>query len=106
MRLTLSVWNAKRTKFGPIEINAVVDQEAVHLYLTPTVALGLGLPTLDTRSVHDGRRTIEVRYAGPIRLEYRNLTCFCGALVLGTETRLGIIPMGSLRLDARGRPII
>ena len=106
MRLNLSVWNARRTELGPVDVDAVVDPDAVHLCLTPKLALKLGLQTLDTRHVRDGWRTIEARYAGPVRLAYRNVTCFCGALVFGTETRLGLVPMGSLRIDKHGNPII
>jgi clan AA aspartic protease len=63
------------------------------------IALQLKLETESLReiSVADGRKK-QVPYVGPIRVRFENRFCFVGALVLGDEVLLGVVPMEDMDL--------
>ena len=54
---------------------------------------------MDTKEVTlaDGSRKL-APYVGPIELRYRNRVGFAGALVMGDEPLLGVIPMEDMDL--------
>lgn len=39
-----------------------------------------------------------VPYVGPLQIQFENRTCFTGALVMGDEPVLGLVPMGDMDL--------
>ena len=45
----------------------------------------------------DGR-SINVPYVGPIKVKFGERFCYVGALVLGDEVLLGVVPMEDLNL--------
>ncbi len=63
------------------------------------IALQLELDMESKRevTVADGR-SMNVPYAGPIKVEFRDRFCYVGALVLGDEVLLGAVPMEDMDL--------
>lgn len=94
VRADIELANARDDALHPMSVNALVDSGALHLCIPQHVADQLALPVLDRRQVTiaDGNAHT-VDYVGPIRIRFQNRQCLVGALVLGTETLLGAIPM-------------
>ena len=63
------------------------------------IALQLDLEMESKRevTVADGR-SMNVPYVGPIKVEFLDRFCYVGALVLGDEVLLGIVPMEDMDL--------
>jgi clan AA aspartic protease len=91
--------NAANADLKPLSIRALVDTGAAHLCIPQHVALQLGLRAIDEREVvfSDGR-TVVVDYVGPIGVSFKDREAFVGALVLGKEVLLGMIPLSDLDL--------
>ncbi len=91
--------NPRRSELRPVRIRALADTGALTLCIPEHVALQLELETESTReiSVADGRK-MSVPYVGPIRVGFGNRICFAGALVLGDEVLLGVVPMEDMDL--------
>ena len=102
VRTPLTLSNPKDGDLAAIEVDALVDTEALHLCLPAHVALQLRLEELEQRevTVADGSRRL-VPYVGPVRTTFRNRSCFTGAMVLGDEVFLGAIPMEDMDLVVR-----
>lgn len=101
---TLELENA-RTKAG-MSVRFLVDTGALHLCIPEHVAIQLGLDlSAASREVTlaDGSRR-KVPYVGPILVRFENRSCFAGALVLGTEPLLGVIPMEDMDLVVHPSP--
>ena len=96
-KLTLS--NPRSSELLPIEIDTLVDTGALHLCVPEHVAIQLQLEELEKREVTlaDGKKML-VPYVGPIKLSFANRSCFTGALVLGNEPLLGVVPMEDMDL--------
>ncbi len=91
--------NPLLTELEPVSINAVADTGAVHLCIPEHVQIQLKLEEIDKKEVTlaDGSRTL-VPYVGPIELRYKNRVGFAGALVMGDQALLGVIPMEDMDL--------
>ncbi len=91
--------NPRLPDLKPVEIEARVDTGALTLCVPEHVALQLRLETQTMREVTtaDGRKQM-VPYVGPIEILFANRNCFAGALVLGDEVLLGVVPMEDMDL--------
>ena len=80
-------------------MKALVDTVALMSCIPEHVALQLDPETESMRevSVADGRNTT-VPYVGPIRVAFERRFCYVGALVLGDEVLLGVVPMEDMDL--------
>jgi clan AA aspartic protease len=91
--------NPRQPQLKPLRVRALADTGAMMLCVPEHVALQLGLETEFEREVSlaDGRRQ-KVPYVGPVRVTFDGRTCFVGALVLGDEVVLGVVPMEDMDL--------
>ncbi len=91
--------NPRESDLKPIQVKALADTGALMLCIPEHVALQLKLKTESERevSVADGRK-MSVPYVGPIKVSFKNRICFVGALVLGDEVLLGVVPMEDMDL--------
>ncbi len=91
--------NPRESDLKPIQVKALADTGALMLCIPEHVALQLKLKTESERevSVADGRK-MSVPYVGPIKVSFENRICFVGALVLGDEVLLGVVPMEDMDL--------
>ena len=91
--------NAANPGLKPLPVKALVDTGMAHLCIPRHVALQLGLTICDQREVviSDGT-TVVVDYVGPIGIGFGKRRAFVGALVIGEEVLLGMIPLSDLDL--------
>jgi clan AA aspartic protease len=102
IRGTVSLSNPTRPELVAVEVSALADSGAVHLYIPEHLAIQLSLTELERREVvlADGHRRT-VPYVGPVEVRFSNRRCFTGAMVLGNEVLLGAIPMEDMDLVLR-----
>ena len=95
----IELGNPRRPEPEAVEIDALADPGALHLCIPPHVQTQLRLDEMDTKdaTLADGSRKL-VPYVGPIELRCRNRVGFAGALVIGDEPLLGVIPMEDMDL--------
>jgi len=95
----LRLGNDARADLEAIEVGALVDSSAMHLCIPEHVALQLQLKDTGIREVTlaDGHVQL-VRYVSPVRIEMLNRVCVTGALVLGDQVLLGVIPLQDMDL--------
>ena len=95
----LQLRNPRLPELEAVEIDALADTGAVHMCIPQHVRSRLRLEERDTKEVAlaDGSRKL-VPYVGPIELRYRDRVGFAGALVMGDEPLLGVIPMEDMDL--------
>jgi len=91
--------NPKEKDIKQLEVDALVDSGAVHLCIPEHVRIQLKLEEIDEKEVTlaDGGKKL-VPYAGPIEIRFKNRVGFTGALVMGDQTLLGVIPMEDMDL--------
>ena len=91
--------NPRLPELEAVEIDALADTGAVHMCIPQHIKIQLQLEEHDTKEVTlaDGSHKV-VPYVGPIELRYRNRIGFAGALVMGDEALLGVIPMEDMDL--------
>jgi len=91
--------NPRLPELEPVPVNALVDTGAVHLCIPEHVQIQLKLEAIDQKEVTlaDGSRKL-VPYVGPIEIRFKNRTGFAGALVLGDQVLMGVIPMEDMDL--------
>ena len=91
--------NPRRQDLAPLDVQALADTGALMLCIPEHVALQLDLEAESMRevSVADGRR-MSVPYVGPIKVAFGKRFCYVGALVLGDEVLLGVVPMEDMDL--------
>lgn len=91
--------NPRIPDMSPVEVNALADTGAVHLCIPKHVQIQLKLDEIDRKEalLADGTRTM-VPYVGPVELHFKNRIGFAGALVLGDQVLLGVIPMEDMDL--------
>lgn len=96
--------NPRRPDLDPMPVEALADTGAIHLSIPEHVCQQLQLETLESREVAlaDGTKRL-VGYAGPVQIRFRNRTGFTGALVMGDQVLLGVIPMGDMDLVVNPR---
>jgi clan AA aspartic protease len=102
VRTRLALSNPTHDGLEPIEVDPLVDPGAVHLGLPEHVAIQLRLEELEQREVTlaDGSKRL-VSYVGPVRTSFRNRSCYTGAMVLGDDVLLDVIPMDDMDLLVR-----
>jgi clan AA aspartic protease len=91
--------NPRKPELDPLEVEALADSGAVHLYIPAHVQLQLQLPEIDKKEVilaHGSRRLVP--YVGPVEVRFKNRIGFAGALVVGDQVLLGAIPMEDMDL--------
>ncbi|MYD98293.1 MAG: clan AA aspartic protease [Gammaproteobacteria bacterium] len=95
----MELGNPRRTDLEPVRIEALADKDSVHLCITPAIRDALELETIEGKSVvlADGTRPT-VDYVGPIELRYGGRIGFAGALVVGDQPLLGVVPMEDMDL--------
>ncbi len=86
--------NPKKEELEEMEVDTLVHSGALHLYIPEKIAIQLNLDELYKREVvtADGKEHL-CSYVGPIEVKFENRGCFTGALVLGDEVLLGVVPM-------------
>lgn len=91
--------NPRRRDLEPIEIEAMADTGSMHLCIPASIQDALELEALEERPVvlADGTRR-SVPYVGPIELRYAGRVGFTGALVMGDQPLLGLVPMEDMDL--------
>ena len=91
--------NPRRPELSPVEIDALADTGAVHLCIPSHIQIQLELEEVDKKEVilADGSRKL-VPYVGPIEIRFKNRIGFAGALVMGDQTLIGVIPMEDMDL--------
>ena len=95
--ITLS--NPRLPELKAVYIEALADTGAVHLCIPSRIQAQLQLEEIDRKEVTlaDGSHR-QVPYVGPIELRYKNRVGFAGALVMGDQPLLGVIPMEDMDL--------
>ena len=95
--ITLS--NPRLPELEAVYIEALADTGAVHLCIPSRIQVQLQLEEIDRKEVTlaDGSHR-QVPYVGPIELRYKNRVGFAGALVMGDQPLLGVIPMEDMDL--------
>ena len=91
--------NPRKPDLAPVEVNALADTGAVHLCIPEHIMIQLGLEEIDKKEVSlaDNSKRL-VPYVGPIELHFENRIGFSGALVIGEQVLLGVIPMEDMDL--------
>lgn len=104
----LRLANDARPDLEDLTATALVDTGALHLCIPEQVAVQLALKHTGTRSVTlaDGQ-VRQVRYVSPVRVEMLGRACVTGALVLGNQVLLGVLPMEDMDLivEPSGRQV-
>ncbi|MDX2188609.1 MAG: clan AA aspartic protease [Bacteroidota bacterium] len=96
---TITLSNPVFSNLKSIEVKCLVDTGATYLCIPSHIANQLELKELQKREVvlADGE-TKNVPYVGPIKVQFEDRICFVGAMVMGSETLLGAIPMEDMDL--------
>jgi clan AA aspartic protease len=84
---------------APVAARALVDSGSTFLVIPQHIANQLRIGTHEEREVTlaDGAKKL-VPYAGPVQVEVLGRRAFVGALVMGDEVLLGVIPMEDMDL--------
>ena len=95
----LKLENPRNPALTPLEVEALADSGALHLCIPEHVAVQLKLEEIYRREVTtaDGKRH-NCPYVGPVHVRFGNRGCFTGALVLGDQVLLGVVPMEDMDL--------
>ena len=99
VRADIEMKNPRLPDSSPRKVNMLVDSGAIHICIPESLRAELALEIAEHKTVvlADGR-AVKVPYVGPIQLQFKNRTGFAGALVLGDEPLLGVIPMEDMDL--------
>ncbi len=91
--------NPRKPDLSPVEVEALADSGVVHLCIPQHIQIQLELDEIDKKEVAlaDGSNKL-VPYVGPIELRFKNRVGFAGALVMGDQPLLGVIPMEDMDL--------
>lgn len=91
--------NPRMPELEAVEIEALADTGAVHMCIPEHIRVQLQLEEQDSKeaTLADGSWQL-APYVGPIELRYGNRVGFAGALVMGVEPLLGVIPMEDMDL--------
>ena len=95
----ITLKNPRLPELEAVYIEALADTGAVHLCIPSRIQAQLQLEEIDRKEVTlaDGSHR-QVPYVGPIELRYKNRVSFAGALVMGDQPLLGVIPMEDMDL--------
>jgi clan AA aspartic protease len=99
VRAKIEIGNPRKPKLEKIKQEALVDTEALMLYIPEHICVQMGFEELEKREVTtaDGKKQL-VPYVGPVLVHFENRNCFSGALVLGDDILLGVVPMEDMDL--------
>ncbi len=99
MTENLTFKNPRLPHLSVITAHALVDTGCTCLCIPESICAQLALETLETREAElaDGSRKF-VRYVGPVEVRFRGRAAYCGALVMGDQVLLGVIPMEDMDL--------
>lgn len=91
--------NPRKPDLEPVEVDALADTGSVHLCIPERIRIQLQLEEIDKEDVTmaDGSERL-TPYVGPVELQFKNRTGFCGALVMGDQALLGAIPREDMDL--------
>ena len=91
--------NPSKLDLESIEVDALVDSGAVHLCIPEHIRIQLELDEIDKKEVTlaGGSKKL-IPYVGPIEIKFKNRVGFTGALVMGDQPLLGVIPMEDMDL--------
>ena len=91
--------NPRVPELEGVEIEALADTGAVHMCIPEHIRIQLQLEEQHTKEVTlaDGSQKL-APYVDPIELRYENRIGFAGALVMGDEPLLGVVPMQDMDL--------
>jgi len=94
---TITLSTPKYDSMQQITTKVFVDTGALHLCIPEHIALQLNLTTLLSReaTLADGNR-YKIHYAGSVLVQFETRRAFVGAMILGDDVLLGIIPMEDL----------
>ena len=95
----ITLENPREPTLRPLNVEALVDSGSVHLCIPEHVRIQLKLEEIDKKEVTlaDAGRKL-VPYVGPLLIRFRNRVGFAGALVMGDQVLLGVIPMEDMDL--------
>lgn len=105
----LMLKNPSDPSLQPINVTALVDSAASFLCVPPHVALQLKLPELHKRETTMADQSKKLcPYVGPVYVKFQNRECLVGAMVLGEQVLLGVLPMEDMdvQIDPRARQLI
>ena len=91
--------NPRRPELGTVDVDALADTGSTHLCIPPAICERLAFERAENKPVTlaDGTQR-QVAYVGPVELRYAGRTGFTGALVMGDEPLLGLLPMEDMDL--------
>ena len=98
----IALSNPREAGLSQISVKALVDTGSNFLILPEHIAIQLKLepshidPTREVTLADGSHRTVP--YVGPVSLRFGNRMCFVGALVMGDEPLLGLVPMADMDL--------
>jgi len=95
----LELSNPRRQDLKPLAVKAPSDTGALMLRIPEHVAIQLDLEAESMREVSvAGGRSARVPYLGPLKVAFGKRFCYVGALVLGDEVLLRVVPMEDMDL--------
>lgn len=96
---TLTLSNPVCPQLSSIEVKALVDTGAATLCIPEHIAMQLNLEEIEKReaTTADGKKHL-IPYAGPVKIKFKNRSCFTGAFILGDEVLMGAVPMEDMDL--------
>ena len=99
MTALLRISNPRIPDLNAVEATALADTGSVYLCIPEHIRLQLQLDPIEQKEVTlaDGSRRL-VAYVGPVELRFKNRTGFTGALVMGEQVLMGVIPMEDMDL--------
>lgn len=91
--------NPRNAKMKPLEVEALVDSESLHLCIPSHLQMQLKLEEIDQKEVTLAASTKKrLPYVGPVEIRFKNRVGFVGALVMGDQPLVGAIPMEDMDL--------
>jgi clan AA aspartic protease len=91
--------NPRLPDLEPVEAQALADSGAVHLCIPDRVRRQLHLEAISEKDVVLADGSIKrVPYVGPVEIRFKNRVGFAGALVMGDQVLVGVIPMEDMDL--------
>lgn len=99
VRADIEMKNPRLPDSQPVAVNMLVDSGSHYLCIPESLRAALGLEGESKKSVvlADGSRR-EAPYVGPVELRFGGRVGYVGALVMGDEPALGVIPMEDMDL--------
>lgn len=95
----LELRNPRQPELKPVLVDALADTGAIHLCIPESIRTRLALEGSEERviTLADGTSR-SVPYVGPVELRLNGRRGFTGALVMGEQALLGVVPMEDMDL--------